>query len=80
MPIYSQCCVAEPKLFVMAPAPAPTCKKFLLRLQSRLNLCGYQFSQLLNENVDFSWLSGKNIDLIHFFDPIQYELCLKTLL
>ncbi len=43
--------VAEPKLFV----PAPTFKKFPLRLQSRLRLklCGYLFSQLFNEKVDF---------------------------
>jgi hypothetical protein len=54
--------VAEPKLFILALAPA------------RLELCGYLFSQVLNEKVDFSWLFGKNIDLIHFFDPIQYEL------
>jgi hypothetical protein len=43
--------VAEPKLFVLAsaPAPAPTFKMSLLRLQ--LELCGYLFSQLLNEKV-----------------------------
>jgi hypothetical protein len=44
--------VAEPKLFDSAPAPAPTFKKFPLRL--RLELCGCLFSQLLNEKVDFS--------------------------
>ncbi len=46
--------VAEPKLpvFDSAPAPAPTFKKFRLRL--RLELCGCLFSQLLNEKVDFS--------------------------
>ncbi len=43
--------VAELKLFVSAPAPAPTFKEFPLRL--RLELCGYLFSQLLNEKVDF---------------------------
>jgi hypothetical protein len=45
--------VAEPKLFVLAPAPAPamTFKKFPLRLQPEL--CGYLFLQLLNEKVDF---------------------------
>jgi hypothetical protein len=66
--------VAEPKLFVSAPAP--TFKKLPLRLllQLRLKLCGYLFSQLLIEKVDFSRLLGKNIDLIHFFDSIQYEL------
>ncbi len=58
--------VAEPKLFVSAP----TFKKFLLQLQ--LKLFGYLFSKLLNEKVDFSWLFAKNIDLINFFDPIQY--------
>ncbi len=52
--------VAEPKLFDSAPAPAPalTFKKFLLQLPLRLRLrpelCGYLFSQLLNEKVDFS--------------------------
>jgi hypothetical protein len=46
--------VVEPKLFVSAPAlaPAATFKKFLLWLQ--LKLCGYLFSQLLNEKVYFS--------------------------
>jgi hypothetical protein len=78
--------VAEPKLFVSAPppAPSPTFKKFPLRLRRRLQLrlrsrlrlklCGYLFSLLLNEKVDFSQLLGKNIDLINFFDPIQYYL------
>ncbi len=60
--------VAEPKLFfsALAPAPAPTFKKFRLWLRSwlrlRLELWGCLFSQLLNEKVDFSWLFGKNID------------------
>jgi hypothetical protein len=63
-----QCCGAQ--LFVSALAP--TFKKF--RLWLRLELCGYLFSQLLNENVDFLRLLGKNIYLIYFFDPIQYEL------
>jgi hypothetical protein len=48
--------VVELKLFVsapaLAPAQAPTFKKFLLWLQ--LQLCGYLFSQLLNEKADFS--------------------------
>jgi hypothetical protein len=44
--------VLEPILFVSAPAPAPTFKKFALRL--RLNLFGYLFSQLLNDKVDLS--------------------------
>jgi hypothetical protein len=43
---------AEPKLFVLAAAPAPTFKKFPLRLRSRLRLrlqlCGYLFAQLSN--------------------------------
>ncbi len=79
-PTLPYCCitssVAEPKLFVLAPALAPTFKKFPLRLLLRLKLCGYLFSQLLNEKVDFSWLLGKNINLIHFFDPINmnYDL------
>jgi hypothetical protein len=78
--------VAEPKLFDSAPAPAPTFKRFRLRLwlrsrlRLRLELCGCLFSQLLNEKVDFSWLFRKKIDLIQFFDPIQYELWLNTLL
>jgi hypothetical protein len=59
--------VAEPKLFVLAAAPAPTFKKFPLRLWLRLELCGYLFSQLLNEKVDFSRLLGKIYDLIHYF-------------
>jgi hypothetical protein len=52
--------VAEPKLFDLAPAPAPTIKKFPLRLPLRsrlrlqLELCGCLFSQLLNEKVNFS--------------------------
>jgi hypothetical protein len=50
--------VAEPKLF--DSAPAPTIKKFPLRLRLRsrlqlqLELCGCLFSQLLNEKVNFS--------------------------
>ncbi len=45
-----------------------TFKKFPLRsrLWLWLKLCGYLFSQLLNEKVDFLWLLGKNSDLIHF--------------
>ncbi len=43
--------VAEPKLRFVS-APAPTFKKFPLRL--RLQLCGYLFLQLLNKKVDFS--------------------------
>ncbi len=49
--------VAEPILF------------FWLQLRLRHKLCGYLFSQLLNKKVDFAWLLGKNMDLIHFFDP-----------
>ncbi len=45
--------VAEPKLFVSAPAPAPTFRKFPLRHRLRIKLFGYLFSQLLNEKVDF---------------------------
>jgi hypothetical protein len=62
--------VVEPKLFVSAPAPAQTFKKFPLRLQHRirlrLKLFGYLFSQLLNDKVDLSWLFVKNIDLFQF--------------
>jgi hypothetical protein len=47
-------CVAEPKLFVSAPALAPAFKKFRLRLWSglwlRLQLCNYLFAQLLIKN------------------------------
>ncbi len=32
------------------------------------------FVQLLYKKVDFSCYLGKNIDLIHLLDPIQYEL------
>ncbi len=73
--------VAEPKLFVSSPSPARTFKKFPLRsrLQLRLELFGYLFSQLLSKKVDFPWLFGKNIDFIHFFDPIQCKLWLNTL-
>jgi hypothetical protein len=45
---------AEPKLFVWAPAPDPTFKKSPLWLRLQLKLCGYLFSQLLNEKVFFS--------------------------
>jgi hypothetical protein len=38
--------VAEPKLFISAPAPAPTFKKF--RFWLRLQVCNYLFAQLLN--------------------------------
>jgi hypothetical protein len=44
--------VAEPKLFVSAPALAQTYKKF--RLQLGLQLGRYLFTQLLDQNVEFS--------------------------
>ncbi len=59
--LITQPSVTELKLYV----PALTFKKFWNRL--RLELYGYLFSQLLNEKVGFSWLLGKNIDLLHFF-------------
>ncbi len=53
--VYS---VAEPKLFVSAPAPSPAIKKLRLRSQLRLQLCRYPvrylFAQLLNLKVEFS--------------------------
>ncbi len=60
--------VAEPKQFVSAPAPAPT------------------WALWVPVFTAFKWKGGffmtfrKNIDLIQFFDPIQYELWLNTLL
>jgi hypothetical protein len=66
----SQCCGAETICFGSSSGSSSEFQKFPLRLQ----ICGYLFAQLLNNNFDFSLFLGKNIDLIHLLDPIQYEL------
>ncbi len=70
---WAQCCGAKTICFVSssgsdfqkvsAPAPAPT-----------QTLWVPVFTAFQWKSRFFSWLLGKNIDLIHFFDPIQHEL------